>query len=189
MAIVYKSCDLGEDLAHFCDPCGDVEHGGLRGAFFIKENTNITATSTRQQWEDAINAGNVFFIPETRGTYDGGAEKKGNGYGDSKERRIGFDFTASFKDPNYLKNIAFWEWMERPVNKFKFGFRTETLVKMTDVVVSITEKTAVEEDTESEVVPTIEVKWYDTNKPTSFAWNAIKELFNCFELGEINAPT
>lgn len=180
MAISYKTCAPEVPVSHFCDPCVDSEKGGVRSFFLVKEGSYITLESTEAEWTAAIQSGNVIIVADTRGTYDGGTPKMGAGFGDIKERVIGYDHVLAVKEPNYAQNSAFWEWAEKV--KWRFGFRTDTLVHLSDAVGTLSAKAPVEEDNESEVIWNIEAKWFDKDKIKVAPVAPLKTLFRCYEV-------
>ncbi len=184
MPIVYKQCNESEDAkGYFCNPCNNnTESGRIRNIFFVKTGANITPTSTLEEWTTAVENGDVVIIPNTTGSYDGGAPKMGAGFGNQKERLLGYDFTSNVKVGNYKENYDFWEWAEK--QEWRFGFLSETVVHLTNKTVTVNAKAPIEEDLESEVVWNVEVKWFDRKRPVIFDVEPINDLFKCFELGE-----
>lgn len=186
MALVYLTCASGTPVAHVCDPCNDTEKGGIRSLILIKDGSTLggalTIASTLAEWTAAIEAGDVVIIPETSGSFDGGTAKMGKGFGDLKERLIGYDNVLQVKDPNYSANVSFWEWAEKL--KWRVGFRTDTLVHLATKPATITAKAPVEEDTDSEVIWNVEAKWFEKTKMKVVTSTALVSLFKCFELGE-----
>lgn len=181
MAIVYKQCGgAGKSVEHFCDPCSTTELGGIRSTVLIRKDSTFNITSDLKAWEMAIQNNEVIIIPETKGSYDGGTPKNGPGYGDRKERVLGYDFVSNFKDPSYKENLDFWKWAEK--QEWRYGFRTASLLHITDTVVQLTAKAPVDEDIDSEVVWNVEVKWFSVNKPSFTDCTPIKKLFSCFHV-------
>ena len=180
MALTYKYCEPGADVSHVCDPCLVTEKGGIRSFFLVKETSTLTLASTLAEWTAALESGEVVIIPETRGTYDGGTPKMGSGYGNRKERVLGYDNVIAIKDPAFKENVAFWEWAEKC--EWRFGFRTDTMAHLSDKAGTLTVKAPVEEDTESEVVWNVEAKWFSTSKMDVAAITPIKSIFTCYQV-------
>lgn len=133
------------------------------------------------EWTAGVEAGTIIIIPETTGTFDGGAPKEGKGYGNKKTSVLGYDYTLNASDPNYIGNAPFWDAI-KDAGDYKVAFRTETQIHISDVVVTITPKNAVEEDVESEVVWQAEVKWFQPKLMKPISAVALTDIFRCFEV-------
>ncbi len=183
MAIVYKQCGGTQASKHyFCDPCSEnVEHGGIRSVFLVKTNVDI---GSLPEIEQALESGDLIVIPKSRGSFDGGSPKMGAGYGDQKERLLGYDFTANVKVPHYQENYEFWQWAEQ--QEWRFGFWTEKTAHLTEKTVTLNVKAPIEEDIETEIGWNVEVKWFDRKRPDISVFGsegeAVKSLFKCFEV-------
>lgn len=182
MAIVYKNCEPAVPASHVCDPCLDTEKGGIRSLILIKDGTDLTVDSLEADWTAAIETGDVVIIPDTRGSYDGGTAKMGAGYGDLKEKLLGYEHVIQIKDPNFKDNVAFWDYAEKVA--WRFGFRTDTLIHLGKKAGMLTAKSTVEEDIESDVVWNVEAKWFDTEKMAVGPSASLTNLFKCYEVTE-----
>jgi hypothetical protein len=101
MAVYYPSdCEV-EIPDHICDPCETREKGRIGSTAFIKTSFEFTDPSDPTEWQTGINAGDIIIIPEVLGSFDGGTEVEGAGYGRQSTSLLGYNFTANFKDPNY----------------------------------------------------------------------------------------
>jgi len=181
--ITYKTCATNEALTHNCDPCNEVENGGVRSVCLIKSGTEITIPLNLQEWTAAVEAGNIIIIPDSRGTFDGGTPKMGNGYGNRKEKKLGDDFVLAFKDPSFAPNSEFWADAEK-IEDWNLAWRTDTQLFIAGSEATLTSKSPVEEDIESEVVWNVEAKWFSKNKPSVTPFAPVKSLFKCFEITE-----
>lgn len=167
MSVYYPSgCD---DLipAHICDPCEAIEQGRIRSVAFIKSTVSFTDPSDPAEWEAAFAAGDIILIPNTKGTFDGGAEVEAPGYGDQATRLTGYNFQAQYQDPNYRQNCAFYNALKTS-RQYKFAYRTETQIHITDTVVQVIPKNPVQEDPNSEVVWDVLVKWSGKDVPCPY---------------------
>lgn len=184
MALVYKDCTPVGGIAHYCDPCDEGEKGRIRSIAFIAKSiaSTIVAPWDLTTWLAAVEAETIHIIPQTSGTYDGGTPKEIPGFGDELTKKVGDDYVLTFKDPNYLENIAFYEALEKL--EFIPAWRTETLVSFAGAGIKgckVTAKAPVEDDLESIVAWNVEVKWFGESKPVSSATTPIVTLFSCFE--------
>lgn len=179
--ITYKTCSQsGADLIHTCDPCDNTELGRVRSVALIKKGTTITVPFDNAEWNAAIEAGNIIVIPRTTGSFDGGAPKTGNGYGDEKERKLGDDYVLSFKDPAYSANVDFWNAAEKET--WNIAFRSKNFLQYVADDVKLTAKAPIEEDVDSEVVWNVEAKWFSQDKPKVSAVEPISDIFRCFDV-------
>ena len=162
-----------------CNPCPTTEKGRISTAAFIKPDYSFTNPTNPTEWLQAIQDGNVVLIPNVRGKYDGGSEKKGDGYGRAIDRLMNYTFKADFKDLNLYPNAAFYDTIDKTEN-WKFAFFTGTLVWLVDAPCTISTNDAVTEDAESDVVWTANIVWQSLFKPRKFI--APVGVQNCFAL-------
>lgn len=167
MAIYYPSdCEV-EIPEHVCDPCESFEKGKIRAAGFIKQGFNFSDPTNPTEWRTGLNAHNIILIPAVIGSFDGGTEVLGPGYGNQSESLIGYDFTSTFRDPNYSSNCAFYNLLKLS-RLYRYFYKTETKVHITDVPVVVIPKSPVTEDINSFVEWQILVKWRDSDLPCPF---------------------
>lgn len=167
MSVYYPSnCD---DLVpdHICDPCEEIEQGRIRSVAFYKSTVAFTDPSNPTEWEAAFAAGNVFLIPQTKGTFDGGAEVESPGYGDQQTRLTGYNFQLQYQDPNYRQNYAFYNALKNS-RQYKVAYRTATQIHVVDATVQVIPKNPVQEDPTTEVVWDVLVKWSGSSLPQPF---------------------
>jgi hypothetical protein len=190
----------GDIIDPVCDPClGGVEHGRIRGGAFINKAYLPTVQDAIDDLMTALNAVPVvpatvtaakvildtaiadgitskviYIIPETTGTFDGGAPVEGPGYGDRTSRFIGFNFGLAYKDPSFQSNTDFYNTISLSTG-WHFLWRTETLTRISNNPVTIVHKSPVQEDLNSEVVWEVEIKWNGKNQPKPY-----KEMIDYF---------
>lgn len=152
---------------HVCDPCETIEQGRVRSVAFIKKDFVFTDPSSPTQWRTGFLADKIIIIPQTKGTFDGGAEVEGPGYGDQSTRLTGYNFSANFEDPNYKKNCGFYNNLKNS-REWRFAYRTGSQIHITDTVVQVIPKNPVADDLNSEVVWNVIVKWSDNDLPCPF---------------------
>lgn len=149
---------------HICDSCEEIELGGMGSVAFIKSTFAFTDPSSPAEWQAGFAAGDIILIPQTKGTFDGGAEVEAPGYGRQATRLTGYNFTAQYQDPNYRLNCAFYNAIKNS-RAYKFAFVTETQVHITDTVVQVIPKNPVQAELTSEVVWDVLVKWSGRDLP------------------------
>lgn len=167
MSVYYPSgCDaLIPD--HICDPCEEIELGRIRSVAFIKNTFAFIDPTDPTEWETGFAAGDIIIIPQTKGTFDGGAEVETAGYGDSSTRLTGYNFQLQYQDPNYRLNCNFYNAIKNS-RDYKVAYRTETQVHISDKTVQVIPKNPVQDDTTSEVVWDVIVKWAAKDLPCPF---------------------
>lgn len=183
MAGYYPSnCDLNIP-PHTCDPCETTEYGVLRSAGFIHKDFAFTDGDTENvaDWQQGILDEQILVIPATNGEMPAPSEILKQGYGDTAEILIGFDFTANFNDPNFASNCDFYNALVGNRN-FKFFYRTQNKTYITDVPVTIIPKYAIQNDYNSVVEWNVGLKWKSKNHPCPF--DTPEGIFQCFELEE-----
>lgn len=177
MAVYYPSdCEV-EIPDHICDPCETKEKGRIGSTAFIKTSFEFTDPSDPTEWQTGINVRDIIIIPEVLGSFDGGTEVEGPGYGRQSTSLLGYNFTANFKDPNYKGNCDFYNLLKNS-RAWKFAFKTETQIHITTNPVQVIPKNPVTEELNSDVVWDVTVKWDDQNLPCPFDEPA--GIFTCF---------
>ena len=69
MGLIYKTCADGDfDEAYTCDPCLTAENGNVRSLVLIRKGTVIAFPLVKLDWELQVGLGNIFIMPETRGS-------------------------------------------------------------------------------------------------------------------------
>src|SRR5688572_10644649 len=148
MSVYYPAnCD---DLvpAHICDPCEEIEGGRIRSMAFIKTTFAFTDPTDPTEWEAGFASGDIILIPQTNGTFDGGAEVEAPGFGDQVTRLTGFNYQIQYQDPNYRQNCAFYNALKNS-RQYKAAYRTGTQIHMIDYTVQAIPKNPVQEDPNS----------------------------------------
>lgn len=179
MAYYPSGCDANIP-DHSCGSCG-VELARVRRAAFIHKNYYPTLAADPEDvtlWNTGIAAGSIIILPETQGEYDGGAPQMGQGYGDSEETLNAYLFTAMVKDPSYVGNRDFWNSIKGSRN-FHFAFASETIIRLTDVPVTIVPTNPIANDLKAEVVWDCQVKWTSDNFPDEYS---TPDVFTCIQI-------
>jgi hypothetical protein len=176
--VYYPSGCEAEIGDHYCNPCDEPEGGRVRGIAFIASDFAFTDPSSTTEWRNGILAKQIIIIPETNGTFDGGAEVEGPGYGDQATKLTGYNFSLTYNDPNYKLNADFYNALKRSRN-WKLAYKTESLVHLTQNTVSVVPKNPVTDDISSEVVWNVLVKWSEGDLPIPYDEPA--SIFTCFD--------
>jgi hypothetical protein len=163
---------------HYCNPCESAEHGRLRSAAFVAQDFEFTDPSSPTEWAAGIAAKKIIIIPETNGSFDGGSEVETPGYGDQQTKLVGYNFQATYNDPNYALNADFYNALKRSRN-YRFAYRTETKVHLTTNTVQAIPKNPVAEDLTSEVVWNVLVKWSEADLPVPY--DVPEGIFSCYD--------
>lgn len=163
---------------HLCNNCDDIEHGRLRAVAFIKKSFEFMDPSNPNEWRAGILSKDIIIIPEVNGTFDGGSEQTADGYGDQQTKLLGYIFNAVFKDPNYKQNAQFYNELKKSRN-FKFAYKTETQVHLSDKTVQVIPKNPVTASTQDEVAYDVTVQWASGDLPIPY--DAPEGTFTCFD--------
>lgn len=163
---------------HYCNNCDAAEHARVRSAAFIASDFAFTDPTSPVEWRAGILAKKIIIIPEVNGTFDGGSEVEGPGYGDQVSKLTGYDFQAVYNDPNYKFNADFYNSLKRSRN-WRFAYRTETQTHLTENTVTVIPKNPVTENLTDEVVWNVTVKWSETDLPVPF--DTPVGIFTCFD--------
>lgn len=183
LSIYYPSDCQDTVPAYQCNACPDREKGGVTTVAFIKKDFAFVDPTDPQEWIDGIEAGSIMLIAKTRGQYDGGSAKYGEGFGRIKQRLLGYDYKLTFMDEDFKANKSFYDAIDDS-NNWILAWFTESLVWLSDTAVTTSVKDAVDIDIEKDVVWEVEVSWFYKNKPRKFEAPAgIAE--SCFGLAEV----
>ena len=165
--IYYPSgCDA-EIGDHLCNDCEDSEGARVRSIAYIKKSFTFTDPTNPVEWATGIGNKNIIIIPKVNGTFDGGSETEGDGYGDQQTRLLGYNFVLNYKDPNYKQNAGFYNALKRSSNYY-VAYRTETQIHFSDVSVQVIPKNPVTAPTTDTVQWDVTVKWSNKDLPAPF---------------------
>lgn len=152
---------------HYCNPCPVPEHGRIRSIAFIDKGFSFIDPSDPTEWQQGIADKKIIIIPQVNGTYDGGSEVEVAGYGDQQTKLTGYNHQLTYNDPDYKHNCDFYNAIKWTRN-YKLAYRTETQVHMVDDIVQVIPKNPVTEETTSEVVWNVLVKWSGEDTPCPY---------------------
>jgi len=158
MSIYYpEGCDSTVP-DHICDPCETPEHGRVGSVAYIKTSFNFADQTDPTEWQTGINSRDIIVIPAVFGSFDGGSPVEGTGYGRQATRLTGYNFSLTYKDPNYKSNCEFYNGLKNSRN-YKVAWVTETQTHISDNAVSVIPKQPVTDDVASIVEYDVEVKF------------------------------
>lgn len=167
MSIYYPAgCDANIP-DHVCDPCEPIEQGRVRSMAFFKKSFSFIDPSNPVEWQTGFDNGDIILIPQTKGTFDGGAEVEAPGYGDQVTRLTGYNFQIQYQDPNYKTNCNFYNALKAS-RDYKAAYRTSSQIHIIDATVQVIPKNPVTDDVNSEVVWDVLVKWSGADVPCPF---------------------
>jgi hypothetical protein len=150
--------------AYQCTVCPDLEKAGISSVALIRNGFVFMDRTDPAEWTTGIENGDILFIPRTRGNYDGGAAKYGEGYGRVKQRLLGYDYKLQFKDEDFRHNADFYDAIDDSTS-WTLAWFTETLVWFSLAKVTVAVKDPVDEDIEKDVIWDCEVSWFYKDKP------------------------
>lgn len=156
---------------HDCNPCEEKEKGRIGSVAFIKRDFEFTDPTNPVEWRNGIDAHDIIMIPQVLGSFDGGSEVESTGYGRQASNLVGYNFTANFKDPNYVTNCEFYNALKNS-RQYRFAYVTSRSVHITTNPVTVIPKNPVTEDLNSDVVWDVTVKWSEADLPCPFAMPA-----------------
>lgn len=178
------ACDISIGV-HSCVECVSIEHGKIRGAGFIhKDYYDILMADPESEaaWADGIALGSegIINIPAVEGSLGEPSEATRPGFGDVSEFLLGFDWSLSFNDPNFLtgQNCNFWNSMNNARGLYYFYYRSETQTYITDKPVTVIAKPVIENDIDSVALWKVDVKWKGLNIPCNY--ETVETVRTCY---------
>jgi len=162
---------------HYCNPCDNAEHGRIRSVAYIANDFEFTNPSSPTEWKAGIGQKKIIIIPAVNGSFDGGSEVEGPGYGDQLSKLTGYDFSLTYRDPNYKNNADFYNAIKRSSNYYA-AYRTESQIHFTDTVSAIP-KNPVTENLTDEVTWEVVLKW--SNEDLPIPYDVPAGIFECFD--------
>jgi len=162
MPIYYPGCPTGQ-AAHICSDCPPKELGDIRSYGYVKSDFTFTDITDNTEWNTGILAGDIYVVTHARGSLTTNPTIV-SGFGDTVEELDGYEFEAVVFDPNYADNCNFYNDIKR--NKdWKFFYRTETKVHISDTVATIVPKPVIGEDKKASVIWEVSNKFIQTDIP------------------------
>lgn len=167
MAIYYPSgCD--EQVPdHVCDPCEAKEKARIGSVAYVKNSFAFVDITSPTEWQAGIESGDIIIIPSVRGSFDGGSPVESTGYGRQSTNLTGYNFIATYQDPNYKSNANFYNSLKYS-RIYRFAYVTETQVHLSDATVSVVPTNPVTENTTDDVTWNVQVKWAGGDLPVPY---------------------
>jgi hypothetical protein len=150
-------------VPHYPDPCEEREYGRIRSAGFIRTDYTFTVADPTA-WLAGITGGQIIIIPETNGESPKGSPVIGPRYGYHMGAVLGYEFEASYEDPNYNSNCTFYNQLVGNLN-YTFFYRTSANVYLTNAPVTIIPNRVVKNDLTEDVVWEVLVRWTSSQFP------------------------
>ena len=183
MSVYYPGDSCENSIPEYvCNPCSDFEKGRVRSVAYIHKDyvSDITAApDDTTVWQTGINAGQIKVISEVSGTSNGGEKVAGAGYGDAREKVTGRNYTVSYRDPNYADNCNFYTELEKN-RSWHLAYKTETLLHISDKVISLFVNNPATENLEDDIVWVAEATWFQKTPVCPVA--SPEDIFDCFQL-------
>ena len=152
---------------HDADPCEQEEFGRLRSVGFIRLDYSFDH-SDAVAWHTGIATGQIISIPETNGQSPRASVVTGPPYGIRPGAILGYEFSATYYDPNFNSNCDFYNQLSRSLHYF-FFYRTSSHLYITDVPVSIAPNRDIKNDLNADVVWEVDIRWISRQHPCGVA--------------------
>ncbi|MGR3220318.1 MAG: hypothetical protein ACUZ8H_10965, partial [Candidatus Anammoxibacter sp.] len=156
MSVYYPGCTT-DQASPVCTDCPTKELGDIRSFGFVKNTFSFTDITSTAEWTTGLNALDIYVFPFARGSLEMN-ENIQPGFGDTLETLDGYEFVANVFEPNYAANCNFWNDIKRS-KEWRFFYRTETQVHITDNVATIIPKAPIADDKKQSVIWTAMVKF------------------------------
>lgn len=186
MGFIRVTCEEREGLPiiHECNPCNDTEGGRVRGMLYIRPSYNLApliaalkaGTGAATIFEAALSAGNIYIVPETTGTYNGGEPEYGAGYGDESQRLIGRNHELSVTDPSYEGNDEFYTELEK--EHWIPGWRGDKLLHIGTKPASVVATDPIEEGLETDVTWKATINWKAKDRAKIYPLGELQKYFD-----------
>ena len=149
MSVYYPGC-ITSQADPVCTDCPTKELGDVRSFFFVKKDFTFTDITATAEWTVGLNAKDIYVFPYARGTVEFTPNLQ-PGFGDTVEELDGYDIKASIFEPNYKANCNFWNDIKRS-KEWKWGYKTETQVHLSDSIVTIAPMPIIGDDKKASVI-------------------------------------
>lgn len=141
-----------------CQDCPPKELGRVRSVFFVPASYTFTNISNPVEWmTNIINPGIGFILPYTNGSYSESA-KESNSFGNIDKEVDSYEMAITGMEPGIGFTGAWWNSMS--LNKtYQAGFRTQSLIYISNVAVQVIPTKKVDDDVQSRVLQGFSIKW------------------------------
>jgi hypothetical protein len=164
---IYNNCV--EQGVYSVNECDSKEGSRVRGIIYLKKTATIVDPSDASEWEALIASDDAILIPRVRGTYDGGTDSEGSGFGDEATEFTGRIHTINYFDPNLNKNNSDWyNTFRKNAKNYRMFYKTESLIWEVKAPVSVSAKVPKTENTQDQVTYEVMVKWSYEDMPVQY---------------------
>lgn len=145
----------GTPPAPTCQDCPTKELGGVRGFWIQKTSYTFADITSKAEWQTAICNGDVIVFPFSNGqvTED---PTMSDGYGNTPQDIDSYTYTVEIHEPQYKNNVPFWNFIKKS-NSYKFGYKTQNYLHLSDVAAKFIPTAPVGKDVKSKVDMAIKV--------------------------------
>lgn len=184
MATIYYSDCQSENLNHICEACSrELDYARVRSIAFIKGDAvrdDLEANpDDAALWQQYIADEKVIIIPEVNGSFDGGSENMQTGFGSQNEFLAGYNFSLTYRDPDYKVNGVFYNTIKRS-NEIYVAFTTKNSIHFSESAVQAIPKNPISENTTDAVVWEVTVNW--SGSELSVPYDIPANIFECFNV-------
>lgn len=158
-----------------CEDCPEIELGGVRSIWIQKDSYTFTDITDPNEWEAAICAQNVFVFPFTNGTVAMDPNMS-DGFGNTPTALDSYTYTIDFKEPQYVKNVPFWNFVKSG-NSYLVGYKTQTLLHLSLVPAQFTPMAPVAKDVKTRVNMTAKATFVQADLIQPIAAGAAEAIF------------
>ena len=167
---VTSTCEGVSQPDYSCNGCPTKEYGRIGSLAIIKTSyvsTVMSSPSLDATWVTGLSSGNLYILPSTSGSYDGGTTEDQPGFGRQVSSNGNTTHTVVFKDPNYSENCDFYNAL-RNTTDYTLAYVTGSKVHFAEAVVTFKPKNPVADDIKSFVVWEVEAKWISDDSPCPY---------------------
>ena len=147
--IYYPTCSVTV-TSPICSDCPDKELGDIRGFALIHEDKVFTDPTSQSEWNDGINAEEIYVFPYARGGVVP-TEHEVAGFGNVSTEVDGYDFVVNAFEPNYVNDWGFWNTIKGSL-AYRIAYKTQSRVHIADENCSIIAKAPVAEGEKKEAI-------------------------------------
>ncbi len=168
MAYYPSNCNVVE--SHSACGCG-VELARVRYVALIHQSVYADIMSDPENpiiWQAAATSGMVIILPQTQGEYNGGEPIYSRGFGYSEQTLLAYNFSVSYKDPDYIGNLAHYNSIAGSRN-FYIAFCSETVMRISQRPGTLVVSNPITNSLKDEVNFLINYKWTHNLMPLEYS--------------------
>lgn len=152
----YNGCQNSAE--YVCPVCPEGEAGRVRALAFVRRDVRFVNPSDPLEWLFYVYFKQATVIPSVRGSYDGGKETTGEGFGSQQTRVTGVIHTLEYEEPMTPDNVPFYNSARRQSDLAVY-YLTEKNLWITDVAAKISATKPVEAGIDTQNVFKVNVQW------------------------------